>query len=325
MRKSLSLYLFGPTRLLLLAGLVLLPQLMLAQWNATIGAQSSTHARQGLAFLPNEIWIHAGDSITWTMATDEVHTLSFLTAGQIRMPFFVGCPGFNSSPATFDGSTCVTTPPMGNGQVFTVFFPATGNFKMVCLFHENMSGTIHVLDPSVQLPHDQAFYDNEARTQGAALLNDLDNMQSMQHGSGNSVIVGGGEVISTPGGSDTLSIMRFKHQAITVHVGETVEWTNVDSITPHTITFGTEPPNPVPPSPNVTVDADGARHGTITSKSDSVHSGFIQAAPQDRVGLAQAPPGVTRFRVTFTKPGYYPYICALHDVLGMKGVVRVIP
>ena len=325
MRRSLSFHLFGLPPLLLLAGLVMVPQLLLAQWNTTIGAQSSTRARQGLAFLPNEIWIHAGDSITWTMATDEPHTLSFLTAGQVRLPFFVGCPGFNSSPATFDGSTCVTAPPLGNGQVFTVFFPAAGNFKVVCLFHENMTGTVHVLDPSLSLPHDQAFYDSEARTEAAALLNDVDHMQSMQHGSGNSVIVGGGEVISTPGGSDTLSVMRFTHQAITVHVGETVEWTNVDSVTPHTITFGTEPPNPIPPSPNVTVDADGARHGTITSKSDSVHSGFIQAAPQDRIGLAQAPPGVTRFRVTFTKPGYYPYKCALHDLLGMKGVVHVIP
>ena len=325
MRRSLSFHLFGLPRLLLLAGLVMVPHLLLAQWNTTIGAQSSTRARQGLAFLPNEIWIHAGDSITWTMATDEPHTLSFLTAGQVRLPFFVGCPGFNSSPATFDGSTCVTAPPLGNGQVFTVFFPAAGNFKVVCLFHENMTGTVHVLDPSVSLPHDQAFYDSEARTEAAALLNDVDHMQSMQHGSGNSVIVGGGEVISTPGGSDTLSVMRFTHQVITVHVGETVEWTNVDSVTPHTITFGTEPPNPIPPSPNVTVDADGARHGTITSKSDSVHSGFIQAAPQDRIGLAQAPPGVTRFRVTFTKPGYYPYKCALHDLLGMKGVVHVIP
>jgi len=34
---------------------------------------------------------------------------------------------------------------------------------------------------------------------------------------------------------------------------------------------------------------------------------------------------VTRFRITFTKPGAYPYICALHDDLGMKGKVIVLP
>ena len=33
----------------------------------------------------------------------------------------------------------------------------------------------------------------------------------------------------------------------------------------------------------------------------------------------------TRFRVTFTKPGTYNYRCLLHDNLGMKGEVIVIP
>jgi plastocyanin len=56
-----------------------------------------------------------------------------------------------------------------------------------------------------------------------------------------------------------------------------------------------------------------------------VHSGFIAASPQDRVGLPQSALGVTRFRVNFTNPGVYPYICALHDQLGMKGKVVVLP
>jgi plastocyanin len=103
-----------------------------------------------------------------------------------------------------------------------------------------------------------------------------------------------------------------------------VEWTNLDPVTPHAITFGVEPDNVNPPSPNVSVDADGARVATITSKSDSVNSGFIQAAPQERTGLPQAPLGVTRFRVTFSRPGVFNYICALHDELGMVGKVIVL-
>jgi plastocyanin len=31
------------------------------------------------------------------------------------------------------------------------------------------------------------------------------------------------------------------------------------------------------------------------------------------------------FRVTFMNPGVYPYICAFHDQLGMKGEVIVLP
>ena len=141
------------------------------------------------------------------LATDEPHTLTFLTAGQVRLPFFVGCPGFSTSPATFDGSTCISAPPSGKGQTFNVTFPAAGNFKLVCLSHENMTATVPVLDPS------------------------------QMHGSA-SVIVGGGEVIATAGGSDILSVLRFRRAEITIHAGETVEWTNIDPITPHTITLG---------------------------------------------------------------------------------------
>jgi len=35
----------------------------------------------------------------------------------------------------------------------------------------------------------------------------------------------------------------------------------------------------------VTTDTDGVLHATIASVFDGVHSGFIVAAPQDRIGL----------------------------------------
>jgi plastocyanin len=94
---------------------------------------------------------------------------------------------------------------------------------------------------------------------------------------------------------------------------------------PHTITFGPDPLNPLPPSANVTVDADGALHATLTSPADSVTSGFIIAAPQDQLFVPDSPPGVTRFRITFTQSGTYPYQCVLHDNLGMVGKVIVLP
>jgi len=317
-------------RWLLVASLFLLPQLLFAQWTASVGAESGDQGRQALAFLPNEIWIHAGDSITWRLVTkNEPHTVTFLIANQIRNPFNVGCPGYTPDNSPFDGTACVSTPPMVNGQTFTVIFPASGNFKLSCLFHENMQGTVHVLDLSEQLPHDQAFYDNQAKNESKTLLNDL--LQDMskdshgQHQPANAVMVGRGAVVATGGGTHTLAVLRFMQDKVTIHKGDTVEWTSGDVITPHTITFGTEPVDVIDPSANVSVDPDGARHGVINSTSDSMHSGFIQAAPQDRIGLAQAPLGVTRFRVTFSNPGTYSYICALHDAAGMKGSVVVLP
>ena len=137
------------------------------------------------------------------------------------------------------------------------------------------------------------------------------------------VTAGVGGVTAKAGGSNTVSVLRFSHDNIEIHAGQTVEWDNQDPVTPHTITFGPEPEDLVDPSPDVTVDPDGARHAIIDSTSDTTHSGFIIAAPQERLGLPQAPLGVTRFRVTFPNAGTFPYQCALHDDLGMTGQVIV--
>lgn len=320
-------------RWILMLAVFVVPQVVQAQWNATVGAQSENLAHQALAFLPNEIWIHAGDSITWTFQTNEIHTVSFLKSGQVRLPLATGCPGFApDGTATVDGSTCVTTGPLTKGKTFTVTFPTAGNFKIVCLVHINMTGVVHVLSLSQPLPHDQEFYDDQAATQRHALLSDTDRHGDHERDDSdappsleNQVIAGTDEIAGTAGGSQTVALMRFVEPTIVIHAGETVEWSNVGAVATHTITFGPEPTNLIPPSASVTLDADGARHAIINAPTDKVHSGFIAASPQDRVGLPQSPVGITRFRVTFTNPGVYPYICALHDQLGMKGTVIVLP
>jgi plastocyanin len=225
-----------------------------------------------------------------------------------------------------------------------VTFPTAGNFKLVCLVHENMTGAIHVLNASQPLPHDQDFYDQQAADQRQDLLSDRDasHPQHSDHAAHHSidahlVIAGVGEISATAGGSQTRSVVRFKDDKIEIHAGQTVEWNNHDPVTPHTITFGKEPLNVLgPPSMNVSEDADGALHATINSSVDDVdvHSGLIVAPPQERLGLVtfdqqsgkfQSPLGFTRFRVTFQKPGVFHYICALHDNLGMHGIVIVYP
>jgi plastocyanin len=205
-----------------------------------------------------------------------------------------------------------------------------------------MTGLIHVLPPSEPLPHDQGFYDDQAARERHDLLSDHDAQLNSNEEEENGlmethkIVVGTGELVSTPGGIQSVSLMRFMQPSITIHARDTVEWRSSD-VSGHTITFGQEPPNvtpQTPPSANVFADPDGARHAIITSTSDSVHSGFIAQAGHERGGVPQAPApvaqvqppvGVTRFRVTFMTPGTYPYICAFHDGLGMKGQVIVQP
>jgi len=310
----------------LLIVLIVPPSTLADTWQLQVGAQTGDKANQALAFLPNEIWIHTGDSITWTFVTDEVHTVTFLTPAQVRPSRFAGCPGTTPDFSTYDGTACVNSGILQGGATYTVAFPLTGNFKLVCLAHPDMTAAIHVLAEATPLPHDQAFYDRQAASQRDSLLSDA-LASAHVHPNRNAVVAGAGKITGTGGGTETASVMRFMNATKVIHVGETVEWTTSEAVTNHTITFGPEPDptNLIPPSANVTLDADGARHAIISSPSDAVHSGFITQAPQDRTGLPQAPLGVTRFRVTFIHPGVYHYVCALHDDLGMVGEIIVLP
>lgn len=310
-------------------------------WQATLGAQSKDMGTQAIAFLPNELWIHVGDSITWTSQSGDIHTATLLATAQPLPPFAVGCPGFAMSPAIFDGIHCLSTPTLMQGQSFTIKFNATGNFALVCLVHPHMTGVIHVLAKSATLPHDQKFYTKQAADQTKELLADTDGTSG--HGnmggmgdmndewsasvmSGKAEVAAGwGEMNGNGAGFQSTAVLRFLNGTIKVHAGDTVEWTIKDPATPHTVTFGTEPANPGPPSSNVTMDADGALHATLHFVGESAHSGIFGAAPMNQPGVPASPPGVTRFRITFVHAGTYDYICALHDDLGMVGKVIVLP
>ncbi|MGH9519598.1 MAG: cupredoxin domain-containing protein [Terriglobales bacterium] len=328
-------------------------------WQANVGGETPDMGTQGLGFFPNELWIHAGDSVQWTWQSSEIHTLTFLTVGQPFQHFQAGCPGFATSPASVDGSACVTTPPQVTGQTFTVAFPAPGSFKFQCLVHPHMTGTIHVLSAGDPLPYSQAFYNQEAARQLHSLITDSDrgmgNMQMSNDGDHDGddvsvftrnrpVIAGKGEVTATPGGLTDRAVLRFLKGTIHIRVGDTVEWTNHDPDEPHTITFGFnngDPADTFDPTSNVTIDHDGALHAVISSTSDQVSSGFIEQPLLDEPGIPQNPIvnpfalgttignvalfNPTRFRVTFMAPGTYNYHCVLHDNLGMVGKVVVEP
>ena len=171
---------------------------------------------------------------------------------------------------------------------------------------------------------DQAFYDREANRERAVVLADASRLAGVGGPAEKGTVTAGiGEIVSTGGGNAMASLQLFLQSEVVIRVGDTVEWTNRDPSANHTVTFGIEPADPRPPLNLLPPDPDGARHAVISSPADNVNSGFLSPTPQDRVGLAQAAPGATRFRVTFMAPGVFNYICALHDYIGMKGTVIV--
>ena len=118
------------TQLVFLSAMTLFSHAAYAQsWQLQVGAETGDRAHQALAFLPNEIWIHQGDSITWSFPSNEVHTVTFLKPGQVRPNRFVGCAGTNITPnfSLFDGTACVNSGILTNAseQTYTVVFPVT--------------------------------------------------------------------------------------------------------------------------------------------------------------------------------------------------------
>ncbi|HEY1292739.1 MAG TPA: plastocyanin/azurin family copper-binding protein [Chloroflexota bacterium] len=308
-------------------------------WKVAVGAQSRDAGNQANFFFTNKITIDAGDSVTWTSQAGEIHTVSFLAGGprpDLAIPNTSG-PGLVANPAAVAPSCLFTSPPScGTPQTYdgtfknsgivvlgapayTLSFPTTttpGSYDYVCLVHSDMKGTVVVQPQGAAYPRTQASYDVEAAVSRSIALGQA----AVNAGRGfaasagpNKVTAGIGQLFPTTLGS--VAVLRFEPDRKVTRVGQAVTWTNLDPETPHTVTFGKEPPS-VPDlfalAPPVGEDTPG--HATITPTTVTAHSGFIGA------GF----PGTT-FSATFTAPGTYSYICALHDDLGMVGSITVLP
>jgi plastocyanin len=235
-------------------------------YNANAGGETQDQSVQANGFFPNELWIFEGDSIKWTFVPkNEIHTVTFLTPGQVRPiapppagpPFPVQGVNCGPVPNSYDGSACVSTPVgMNGGSAFTVTFPKAGNYKLVCLVHTSMNGTVHVLvniSQNTPLIHSQGFYDDVAEDETEAVLSDIDHGgdenrrgSDDQSEDNHAVIAGIGEIVATGGGTLDRSVVRFLPGTIHIHAGESVVWTNLDPTVPHTVTLGTEPAGFIP-------------------------------------------------------------------------------
>lgn len=281
-------------------------------WRVHVGAQSPNGAIQGMQFLPGEIWIDVGDTVRWTADSMEPHTVTFLRAGQLPPPFDPSKPAQTMptpqhsiwAPGQVRNSGVLSTiqfselPPTHTS--YKLKFKGVGDYVYYCLVHgKAMKGVVHVAAAGTPYPHSPSYYDRQFRKGRAQMIRDGNRLYADLRGesSRHHVFVG---AVDEAG---MFMLMRFIRTTVHVRVGETVDfdWSqnNGDPV-PHTVTFGPEPPAPIP--------VGDPTHFTGGSLSSGV--------------LPTAGPG-THFRVTFAKAGTYPYICMFHDGMGMVGKVVV--
>lgn len=297
-------------------------------WQAGAGTSSKDQAVQVNAFLPRDLTVDVGDTIQWNLRSGEFHTVTFLSGGA-PPPLIIapgGVPQINpvaATPAggnTYDGTGFVNSGLLAApGARFSLQFTRAGSYPFLCLIHAGMAGVVHVQDAGTAYPKAQAQYDNEALVGGNHLTAsgrtlEARTLAGARSSGAGTAVVGTGVAVD---GAGSLAVMRFLPGRLVIHAGQSVTWTNRDPETPHTITFGQEPGGGdplgafLPSGPGV----DGPGHATLTSPDEAANSGFVGA------GL----PFGTTFTATFAAPGTYHFICALHDDLGMKGTIVVLP
>jgi plastocyanin len=275
-------------------------------WTVQVGSESSDQAIQGMAFLPENIYVNAGDKVTWRANSAEIHTVTFLADGQSlesTQPFNPAVPAnvTQMGGKDYDGHSYYNSGVMTNVsdsgfiqvKKYTLAFVNEGDFTYYCLVHGMaMKGTVHVRAAGTEYPYSQSQYDHQSEKQERAILRDGERQWDVARDqSGKNTVIAGTD-------NGTSMVMRFVHQKIEIRVGESVTFVNNGMGAPHTVTFGTEPVNFLDPLG----DRDHFSGGDLNS------------------GLM---PPDSSFKVTFMKAGEFDYICALHDYMGMVGTVVV--
>ncbi len=282
-------------------------------WTVLVGNETSSMSVQGQRFLPGDVTIDAGDTVTWQANSTEIHTVTFIDGGapQSPPPPFdptngaqltpqggptMGAGYFNSGLlSTSDSSGPIPVPPVHS---YTLTFPDPGTFTYYCLVHGvMMRGVVHVQPASTAYPYSQADVDADAAFQASAINADGRALLAQAHAASTNHKV-------FTGADDGIAMtMRFSKAKVVIHKGDTVRFLNTMSMgAPHTVTFGAVPAGL----------ALFAPAGDPTNyRGKNLHSGII------------GPGG--KFKVTFNKVGRFHYVCALHQDMGMKGLVVVKP
>ncbi len=114
------------------------------------------HDAAYMRFTPGTLTINQGDNVMWTQLNPmEIHTVSFLAANQIPPEFEL--PGFIINPEAagpsgvdgYNGTGYYNSGILIPGASYNLTFIGPGNFKYMCLIHDEMKmmGEINVLSP----------------------------------------------------------------------------------------------------------------------------------------------------------------------------------
>lgn len=215
---------------------------------------------------------------------------------------------------------------------FSLTFDTPGTYPYLCLVHpENMSGAVEVVAPSAADVPSQAEIDAVAQAEMGLLLARVEPARAAQSASAQNEPGPNGSQFwyVRAGGSEQgglwprVDLLEFLPRDVTITAGDTVIWRSLGN---HTATFVPSPPPPAFFLPEVQPDGPPwmVRNPLVVERAKP--AGVFNPAQYFNSGPLN-PPGATStaWGLTFDTPGTFEYICAIHQELGMKGMITVLP
>ncbi len=304
------------------------------------------------AFLPSAVRVRAGDTVTWQLVTDEIHTVSFL--GDTPLPPFVapvpggaedelmeapevvfptraaGEPVEHYTPGAYVNSGFMDKTPedpdLKPSVEFSLTFDEPGLYPYLCQIHPYMRGAVAVEPATTATVADQEEIDRQAGAEGDLLLSWVTAIKEVGQTPRSDTLADGSHVWYVDAGANnagdpSASAYEFMVKDLTVDAGDTVVWASHDF---HSVTFA-----PVPPDPFYVVFKPQPEGQSLRVVNPQV---LVPAKPSQVYDPAQyynsgligpgMPDGST-WSLTFEEPGTYRYRCAVHGDFGMEGTIIV--
>jgi len=313
-------------------------------------------------FLPDKLRVVEGTMVTWTIGSDEPHTISFL-GGRTPPALVVPQPEDPAGrPPMLNPEVFFPVPPTGpytgtgyinsgfidKGEQFSVTFGASGVYPFLCLVHPQMRGELEVVPVGSTNITSQAVVDQYVATHTSSVHGpEIAEMNQTRNVPVRQVDAQGRAIAYVRAGTHSadshVELNQFLPDVSTISQGDTVVWFNDSPTTPHTITFpvaNADPPDFLVPSlpdgtpltgppPAGPPDPSMMPRLVLGSGSFPTHPGQLPAYDgtslynSGLLGYDAPPQAGNTWAMVFNTPGNYKFLCVVHP--GMEGTIVVQP
>ena len=272
-------------------------------------------------FLPETVYLRAGDTVTWDFKWAEPHSVTFgEIAGNPEPPSHPGVAVVDYDGTAFTNSGLVFG---GSGATpFSMKFTKEGSFDYYCFIHPLMTGQVVVQGEGIGEQDTQVAVDARAQATYDGAIGQLKAAAGAQAAKPVAVTGSGAGkkytlAISSANDIAVGDVMQFFPASLNVGVNDSVEFQS-SVRTPHDVAF----PGPVdlsgPPPPGLE-DFDPFEGSVNYSPGVKLDNSKLVISPVVGIDF----PAGTGVSFSFAKTGTYDYVCVLHVAQGMRGRINV--